>query len=68
MTINKDLVEATIMLSFIILVLVGTSNFDSATTKTITMGILGAITAVAIVLKIIQARQPKKDSTIDDFQ
>lgn len=68
MTINKDLVEATIMLSFIILVLVGTSNFDSATTKTITMGILGALTAVAIVLKIIQARRPDKETPLDDIQ
>lgn len=58
MTINKDLVEATMMLAFISLVLVGTSDFESEATKNITMGILGAITAGMAVLRIIKARRP----------
>ena len=38
MKINKDLVDATMMLSFIILVLIGTSDFSNMLLKEITMG------------------------------
>ena len=40
MKINKDLVDATMMLSFIILVLIGTSDFSNMLLKEITMGSL----------------------------
>lgn len=41
MRINKDLAEAVMMVSFIVLVLVGTTDFESATTKSVVMGLLG---------------------------
>ena len=41
MKINKDLVDAVMMVSFIILVLIGTTDFENAITKDVTMGALG---------------------------
>ncbi|HJA87494.1 MAG TPA: hypothetical protein H9778_02205 [Candidatus Parabacteroides intestinavium] len=49
MRINKNLAEAVLMLSCIVLVLVGTTDFDSSTTKSIIMGIL-AVLAVTMGL------------------
>ena len=49
MRINKDLAEAVLMLSCISLVLVGTTDFDSASNKTIIMTVL-AILAVCIAV------------------
>ena len=49
MKINKDLVDATMMLSFIILVLIGTSDFSNMLLKEITMGGL-ALLSVAMIL------------------
>ena len=43
MKINKDLVDATMMLSFIILVLIGTSDFSNMLLKEITMGSLAVL-------------------------
>lgn len=57
MKINKDLVDATMMLSFISLVLVGTSEFQDLFTKEILMGALGVICLAAVVLRIIEMRQ-----------
>ena len=48
MKINKDLVDATMMLSFIILVLIGTSDFSNMLLKEITMGSL-AVLSVAMI-------------------
>ncbi|WP_280747369.1 hypothetical protein [Parabacteroides sp. PF5-9] len=48
---NKDLAEALMMLSAICLVLVGTSAFDSGTTKNILMGGLGIL---AVLMGIIR--------------
>ena len=43
MRINKNLAGAVLMLSCIVLVLVGTTDFDSSTTKSIIMGILAVL-------------------------
>lgn len=42
MKINKDLVDAVMMVSFIILVLIGTTDFENAITKDVTMGSIRA--------------------------
>lgn len=62
MKINKDLVDAIMMVSLIILVLIGTTDFDSAVTKNVTMGALGLLSIVMIVLRIVYARQVAKES------
>lgn len=61
MKINKDLVDATMMLSFIILVLIGTTDFENIVVKDVTMGVLGLITVVMVVLRAIQMRQAAKE-------
>ena len=43
MKINKDLVDAVMMVSFIILVLIGTTDFENAITKDVTMGARGRV-------------------------
>ena len=50
MRINKDLADAIMMVSFIVLVLVGTTTFDNEVTKNVTMGSLGVITVAMLVL------------------
>ena len=57
MKINKDLVDAVMMLSFITLVLVGTTDFSKIMTKDVIMGCLGFITVVMVVLRGIQLKQ-----------
>lgn len=61
MKINKDLVDAIMMLSFIILVLVGTTDFENAVTKDMTMGALGLVTIVMVTLRVIQMRKEAKE-------
>ena len=61
MKINKDLVDAVMMLSFIILVLIGTTDFENIVVKDVTMGVLGLITVVMVVLRGIQKRQEAKE-------
>ena len=61
MKINKDLVDAVMMLSFIILVLFGTTDFENIVVKDVTMGVLGLITVVMVVLRGIQMRQEAKE-------
>lgn len=61
MKINKDLVDAVMMISFITLVLVGTTDFDSAITKDITMGALGLVTVCMAVLRAVQMKQEAKE-------
>ena len=51
MKINKDLVDATMMLSFIILVLIGTSDFSNMLLKEITMGSLAVLSVAMIALR-----------------
>lgn len=60
MKINKDLVDAIMMVSLIILVLIGTTDFDSATTKNVTMGALGLLSVGMIILRVIHSRQEAK--------
>lgn len=61
MKINKDLVDAIMMVSFIILVLIGTTDFESAATKNVTMGALGVLSVVMVILRILHARQEAKE-------
>ncbi|MDD2953577.1 MAG: hypothetical protein PHC95_10505 [Parabacteroides sp.] len=60
MKINKDLVDAVMMVSFIVLVLVGTTTFDNVVVKDVTMGSLGVITVAMLVLRIIGFRQKEE--------
>ena len=62
MKINKDLVDAVMMVSFIILVLIGTTDFENAITKDVTMGALGLVTVVMVILRGIQLRQAAKET------
>jgi hypothetical protein len=66
MRINKDLVDAVMMLSFIILVLVGTTDFDSESQKNILMGVLGTITVLMVILRVIEGRM-HKDTSDQEF-
>ena len=59
MKVNKDLMESLLMVAFIVMVLVGTTNFDSAQTKYLIMGGLGIIIALTGVLRYVVA--PKHD-------
>ena len=60
MKINKDLVDATMMLSFIILVLIGTTDFSDMLLKEITMGGLALLSVAMVTLRIIYMRQEAK--------
>ena len=57
MKINKDLVDAIMMFSFIILVLIGTSDFSNQVLKYSLMGSLALISIVMIALRFIHMRQ-----------
>ncbi len=61
MKINKDLVDAVMMISFISLVLVGTSDFDSVTMKNCTMGGLALVTVGMVVLRVLHAKQAARE-------
>jgi amino acid transporter len=61
MKINKDLVDAVMMISFITLVLVGTTDFDSMVTKDVVMALLGLLTVGMAVLRGIQMKQAAKE-------
>lgn len=61
MKINKDLVDATMMLAFITLVLIGTTDFENLVVKDVTMGVLGMITVVMVVLRGLQMRKEAKE-------
>ncbi|MDR1103064.1 MAG: hypothetical protein LBL42_04830 [Tannerella sp.] len=55
--INKDLVDASLMLSVISLVLIGTSEFSNATHKTAIMIILAILSVALLVCRILASRQ-----------
>ena len=59
MRVNKDLMESLLMVAFIVMVLVGTTNFDSAQTKYLIMGGLGIIIALTGVLRYVVAPKQK---------
>ena len=59
MRVNKDLMESLLMVAFIVMVLVGTTNFDSAQIKYLIMGGLGIIIALTGVLRYVVAPKQK---------
>ena len=59
MRVNKDLMESLMMVAFITLVLVGTTHFDSESTKYLIMEGLGVIIALTGVLRYVVA--PKQN-------
>lgn len=61
MKINKDLTDAVMMLSFIVLVLVGTTTFSDEVAKNVTMGVLGIITVVMGILRVLGSRHEKEE-------
>ena len=63
MKINKDLVDAVMMVSFILLVLIGTSEFSDTTLQIILMGGLGILSVVMIIMRIIEARHNPSKNT-----
>lgn len=65
MKINKDLVDATMMLSFISLVLIGTTDFEDMFVKDIMMGSVGLLAIVTIVFRILAARKEVKSVPVD---
>lgn len=58
MKLNKDLLDALMMLGLISLVLVGTTEFDSETTKALTLGALAVFNLVLAALRIKASKQP----------
>lgn len=60
MKINKDLVDSIMMLSFISLVLVWTTDFSHPAHKTIIMAALAGMTVLMLVLRIVRGRQVHK--------
>jgi hypothetical protein len=67
MRINKDLVDAVMMLSFITLVLIGTTDFDNESQKNIIMGILGGLTVLMVILRVIRGRLQQEDAQDQEF-
>ena len=61
MRVNKDLMESLMMVAFITLVLVGTTHFDSESTKYLIMGGLGVIIALTGVLRYVVAPKQKTE-------
>lgn len=57
MKINKDLVEALLMISFISLVLIGTSDFQNIITKDVLLGITGVLVLLMAGLRIKANKQ-----------
>ncbi len=57
MKINRDLADATMMLSFISLVLIGTSDFADKGIQYAIMGGIAFISIAAVLLRIVDARK-----------
>lgn len=57
MKISTDLIDALMMVSFIILVLIGTTPFDDPNNKTITMSIFGLVAVSSVAMRIIKMRK-----------
>lgn len=68
MKINKDLVDATMMLSFIILVLTGTSDFSNLFLKKIVMGGLAVLSVAMVALRIIHMRQEAGKPDLNEYE
>ena len=52
MNLSQDFIEAVLMLAFIILVLVGTTDFENPLTKEVTLIITGIVAVGMVVLKL----------------
>ena len=52
MKLSQDFIEAVMMLAFIILVLVGTTDFENPLTKEVTLTITGIVAVGMVVLKL----------------
>lgn len=52
MKLSQDFIEAVMMLAFIILVLVGTTDFENPLTKEVTLIITGMVAVGMVVLKL----------------
>ena len=68
MKINKDLVDATMMLAFIILVLIGTTDFSNMLLKEITMGGLALLSVAMVTLRIIYMRQEANSPKNEEYE
>jgi len=60
MKINKDLAEALLMLSLIILVLVVTTDFESLMTKNLIITGLGILAVISGIFRVLGAKQEGK--------
>ena len=52
MKLSQDFIEAVMMLAFIVLVLVGTTDFENPVTKEVTMIITGIVAVGMVFLKL----------------
>lgn len=68
MKINKDLVDAVMMLSFISLILVGTSDFSQATVKYASLGGLGLVVVILVALRLAATRREKAEPPYPDYE
>ncbi len=57
MRVNKDLADAVMMVSCIILVLAGTSDFENGSMKTILMSVLGILAVGMGVARVYGSKQ-----------
>lgn len=57
MKISTDLIDALLMLSVIILVLIGTTPFDNPTNKTILISAFSVIAVVAAIMRVIKIKK-----------
>jgi hypothetical protein len=55
--INKDLVDASLMLSIISLVLTGTSEFSNSTQKTVVITVLAVLSVALVICRVLAGRQ-----------
>ena len=62
MKLSQDFIEAVMMLAFIILVLVGTTDFENPLTKEVTLIItgIGAVGMVVLKLKTMRTGRTKQ--------
>ncbi|MCD7930063.1 MAG: hypothetical protein LUH15_01080 [Tannerellaceae bacterium] len=64
MKISKDLMDALMMLSFIILVLVATSDFENTAMKNILMIGSGVIVAISVTGRVLAAKKILKRNNL----
>lgn len=58
MKLNRDLLDALMMLGLICLVLLGTTEFDNESTKAVSLAALAVFNLILAGLRIKAARQP----------